>query len=211
MKVFFIAGELSGDKLGASLISGLKSLVPGLQLRGVGGPEMKEQGLESLFDMDDLSVMGLAEVLPRYRQLKQRLHQVIDAVLAEKPDVLITIDSPDFNMRVAKAVKESRPDLRVVHYVAPSVWAWREGRAAKMKGHIDQVLALLPFEPPFMEAVGIRCDFVGHPVVAEHQATQAEALAFRAESGIGGAPIVLALPARAGARSAAWRLSSARR
>jgi lipid-A-disaccharide synthase len=194
MKAFFIAGELSGDKLGAALISGLRQLDPTLRLAGIGGPEMKERGLDSLFDMDELSVMGLAEVLPRYRHLTRRLKQTVEAVLREKPDVLITIDSPDFNLRVAKAVKARDASIRVVHYVAPSVWAWREGRAQKMAGAVDQVLALLPFEPPYMEAAGMRCDFVGHPVVAEPQATQAEAAAFRAESGIGGAPLVLVLP-----------------
>ncbi len=193
MKVYLIAGEASGDRLGAALIAGLRQLVPGLDIAGVGGPEMQAAGLTSLFPMDDLSVMGLVEVLPKYRQLRARLHQTADHVLAVAPDVLITIDSPDFCLRVARRVRARRP-LRAVHYVAPSVWAWRAGRAETMARSVDQVLALLPFEPPYLQAVGLRCDFVGHPVTTEPQATMAEASAWRAAAGIGDAPMILALP-----------------
>ena len=193
MKVFLIAGELSGDRLGGALMEGLRELVPDVTFEGVGGPLMQAQGLQSLFPMDELSVMGIAEVLPKYRHLKRRMHQSAEAVLAARPDVLITIDSPDFCLRVAKEVKAAS-DIRTVHYVAPSVWAWRPKRAAKMARVIDQVLALLPFEPPYMEAEGMRCDFVGHPVVAEPVASDDEVAAFRAEHGIGEAPLLLALP-----------------
>lgn len=195
MKLFLVAGEASGDKLGAALMAGLSSLVPGLQFRGIGGPRMEAEGLTSLFPMEELSVMGLLEVLPRYRQLKARIAQAAAAVLAERPDALITIDSPDFGLRVARAVRAERPGLRTIHYVAPSVWAWRPGRAAKMAEVVDHVLALLPFEPPYMEAAGMTCDFVGHPVVAEPQATAAEAAEFRETLMIGpDQPLVLCLP-----------------
>ena len=192
MKVFLIAGEASGDKLGAALMSGLKQLTTPT-FSGVGGPMMQAEGMDSLFPMDELSIMGLAEVLPKYLHLKRRIAQTAAAVIAARPDVLVTIDSPDFCLRVAKLVK-AQSDIRTVHYVAPSVWAWRPGRAAKMARVIDHVLALLPFEPPYMEAAGMECDFVGHPVVAEPQATEAEALDFRARHGIGEAPLLLALP-----------------
>jgi lipid-A-disaccharide synthase len=192
MKVFLIAGEASGDKLGAALMTGLKQLTTPV-FSGVGGPLMQAEGIESLFPMDELSIMGLAEVLPKYLHLKRRIRQTADAVLAAKPDVLVTIDSPDFCLRVARLVK-ARSTIRTVHYVAPSVWAWRPGRAAKMAQVIDHVLALLPFEPPYMQAAGMECDFVGHPVVAEPLASEAEAQAFRARHGIGAAPLLLALP-----------------
>ena len=192
MKVFLIAGEASGDKLGAALMRGLKQLTTSV-FSGVGGPLMQAEGMESLFPMDELSIMGLAEVLPKYLHLKRRIAQTAQAVLAAKPDVLITIDSPDFCLRVAKLVKE-RSSIRTVHYVAPSVWAWRPGRAAKMARVIDHVLALLPFEPPYMQAAGMECDFVGHPVVAEPLATEAQAQDFRTRHGIGAAPLLLALP-----------------
>ena len=195
MKVYLIAGELSGDRLGASLMAGLKTLYEGeIEFRGVGGPLMADEGLASQFPMNELSVMGIAEVLPKYFHLKRRIRECADAVLAWQPDVMITIDSPDFCLRVARLVREAS-DIRTVHYVAPSVWAWRPKRAAKMAKHIYQVLALLPFEPPYMEAEGMRCDFVGHPVVNEPLADAADVDAFRTSlSGAKDDPVVLVLP-----------------
>ena len=187
MRVFVIAGEASGDKLGAALMAGLSGLTD-VTFDGVGGPLMAEQGFVSRFPMDELSVMGLAEILPKYRALKARVHQMAQAVLDSNPDVLITIDSPDFCLRVAKLVKAGS-DIRCVHYVAPTVWAWRPKRAAKMARHIDQVLALFPFEPPLMQAAGMRCDFVGHPVVTDPIASQVEAAAWD-----GDGPLVMLLP-----------------
>ncbi len=187
MKVFVIAGEASGDKLGAALMAGLKTLRPEVEFDGVGGPLMQAEGLESRFPMEELSVMGLAEILPKYRALKARIRQMAEAIIATQPDVLITIDSPDFCLRVARLVKAGS-DIRTVHYVAPTVWAWRPKRAEKMARHIDHVLALFPFEPPLMQAAGMDCDFVGHPVVAEPVASDAEAAA------LGSGTVVLVLP-----------------
>lgn len=194
MRVFIIAGELSGDKLGGALMEGLKSLTPEVQFDGVGGALMQAQGLTSRFDMTELSVMGIAEILPKYRALMRRINETATAVIASKPDVLITIDSPDFCLRVARRVKAANPAIRTVHYVAPTVWAWRSGRAAKMAPSIDQVLALFPFEPPYMHAAGMACDFVGHPVVNDPVASKAQAQRFRAEHGLGDAPCLLVLP-----------------
>ncbi len=193
MRVFLIAGEPSGDKLGAALMSGLKELQPEVAFLGVGGEQMAREGLTSLFPMDELSVMGLAEVLPKYFDLKRRINETAQAVLDAKPDVLITIDSPDFCLRVAKIVKAASA-IRTVHYVAPTVWAWRPKRAQKMAKVIDQVLALFPFEPPYMEAAGMRSDFVGHPVVSEPVPSQAESAALRETCGLGDAPVLLVLP-----------------
>ncbi len=192
-RVFILAGEPSGDRLGGALMAGLKALDPDVSFEGIGGPDMAAQGLVSRFDMSELSVMGIAEVLPKYRQLKARIAQTAQAVVEMTPDVLITIDSPDFSLRVARLVKE-RSAIRTVHYVAPTVWAWRPGRAQKMARWIDQVLALFPFEPPLMEAAGMDCDFVGHPVVAEPIATQEEVQAFRTRFDLGESPIALVLP-----------------
>ncbi|MBS1303640.1 lipid-A-disaccharide synthase [Loktanella sp. SALINAS62] len=193
MKVFIIAGEPSGDALGAAVMAGLRELRPDVSFDGVGGPLMQAQGMVSRFAMDELSVMGLAEVLPKYRALKRRISECAAAVLDTRPDVLLTIDSPDFCLRVAKLVK-ARSDVPTVHYVAPSVWAWRPKRAERMAHHIDHVLALLPFEPPYMQAAGMGCDFVGHPVVAHPQATDAAVAAFRMDHSTGAGPLVLALP-----------------
>lgn len=195
MKLFLIAGEPSGDKLGAALMAGLKTLAPDVRFAGVGGPLMQAEGLASLFPMEELSVMGIAEVLPQYRTLMRRIDQTAAEVVRLAPAALITIDSPDFCLRVARRVRAARRGQRTIHYVAPSVWAWRPGRAAKMAKVIDHVLALLPFEPPYMQAAGMTCDFVGHPVVAEPLATLAEAAAFRAAQGIApGTPLILTLP-----------------
>ena len=191
LKLFLVAGEPSGDRLGAALMAGLKTLAPEVTFAGIGGPLMQAEGLSSLFPMEELSVMGIAEVLPKYVPLKRRIREAAGAVLSSEADALVTIDSPDFCLRVAKLVTEARPDLRTIHYVAPSVWAWRPGRAAKMARVVDHVLALLPFEPPYMTAAGMTCDFVGHPVVAEPLASPEEAAALR--SGAGG-PVLLVLP-----------------
>ena len=195
MRVFILAGEISGDKLGGALMQGLKDLLPdqAIDYRGIGGPMMQAQGLHSLFPMEELSVMGLVEILSQYRHLNARVHQTAQAVLDMQPDVLITIDAPEFSLRVAKLVK-AKSDIRTVHYVAPTVWAWRSGRARKMAAHIDQVLALLPFEPPLIEAEGMRCDFVGHPIAAEPVASATECQEFRQEHGLVGQPSLLVLP-----------------
>ncbi|WP_435168422.1 lipid-A-disaccharide synthase [Falsirhodobacter sp. 1013] len=192
MKLFLIAGEPSGDRLGAALMAGLKTLVPDVQFAGVGGPLMQAQGMNSLFPMEELSVMGITEVLPRYAALKRRIRECAEAVIEGEPAAVITIDSPDFNLRVAQLIRMRRPGQKTVHYVAPSVWAWRPKRAEKMAKWIDHVLALLPFEPPYMTAVGMTCDFVGHPVVTEPVASDAEAWTYR--EGLGHDPVILALP-----------------
>ncbi len=195
MKVFLIAGEPSGDALGGALMKGLSALNPGVAFEGVGGPLMEAEGLQSRFPMEELSVMGLAEILPKYAHLKRRIAETAAAVIAARPDVLITIDSPDFCLRVVRAVRAARPDLPTVHYVAPTVWAWRPGRAARMAPLIDHVLALFPFEPPYMRAEGMTCDFVGHPIATAPRATEAEAQAFRAAHDIApDQPLVLCLP-----------------
>lgn len=170
-------------------MEGLKTLLPSVTFDGIAGPMMQAEGMESLFPMEELSVMGIAEVLPKYLHLKRRIRETAAAALASGAEGVVTIDSPDFSLRVAALVKAARPDLRTIHYVAPSVWAWRPGRAARMARVIDHVLALLPFEPPLMTAAGMTCDFVGHPVVAEPLATPAERAAFAGEG-----PLLLALP-----------------
>lgn len=193
MRVFIIAGEPSGDKLGAALMDGLRQIMPDVTFDGIGGARMIEEGLQSRFPMEEISIMGISEILSQYRHLKRRISETAEAIIAANPDVLVTIDLPEFSLRVAKLVK-AQSHVRCVHYVAPTVWAWRSGRAAKMAHYVDQVLALLPFEPPYMEAAGMRCDFVGHPVVTDPQASAEDAQAFRAKHGIGDAPLGLILP-----------------
>jgi lipid-A-disaccharide synthase len=194
LKLFLVAGEPSGDRLGGALLAGFHDLGVAVEPLGVGGPVMAARGMRSLFAYEELAVMGLAEVLPKYRALKRRIAETARAVAESGAEALITIDSPDFGLRVAKRARAINPGLKTIHYVAPSVWAWRPKRAEKMARVIDHVLALLPFEPPYMEAAGMSCDFVGHPVVAEPRASASEVAAFRAAYGLGDQPVLLVLP-----------------
>ncbi len=185
LRLYLIAGEPSGDRLGADLIRGLRALSDRpVELRGLGGAQMAAEGLESLFPIDELSIMGLAEVLPRVPSLLRRIAQTARDVERFAPDALITIDSPDFCLRVARRIRRQVPKLRTIHYVAPSVWAWRPGRADKMARVIDHVLALLPFEPPYMQRAGMSCDFVGHPVALEAPPTSDAIAAARRAIGL---------------------------
>ena len=196
MRLFLVAGEPSGDALGAALIRGLRAEAPVMPaLSGVGGPLMAAEGMASLFPQRDLAVMGLVEVLPRLPTILRRLRETVDACLATRPDALVTIDSPSFGLRVAARVRAAAPAIRTVHYVAPSVWAWRPGRARRMARHVDHLMALLPFEPPWFTPHGMSCDFVGHPAAAAPQAGPAAAQALRDRLGIAAeAPLLLALP-----------------
>lgn len=183
LSLYVIAGEPSGDRLGGALMRALSARQT-VQFRGVGGVDMTAAGLSSRFEMSELTVMGLSEVLPKLPQLMRRIRETADNVIATRPDALVTIDSPDFTLRVAKRVREALPHLKIIHYVAPSVWAWRPGRAVKMARSVDHVLALLPFEPPYMHAAGMSCDFVGHPVAAMPQPSEDELLEWRARQGL---------------------------
>jgi len=175
LKVFIIAGEPSGDKLGGNLMESLKTLTMGqVEFCGVGGEMMQAAGFKSLFPMADLTIMGLFEVIPSIPKIKRRITQTTKAAIDMRPDVLITIDSPDFCLRVGKKIRAEFPNQFSAHYVAPSVWAWRPERAAKMAKTVNHVLALLPFEPPYMIAEGMTCDFVGHPATTEDTPTKAQ-------------------------------------
>ena len=175
--VFLVAGEPSGDVLGARLMAALTRLTSGrVRFAGIGGEQMTEQGLRSLFPVDELAVMGFAEVLPKLRGLLRRMAQVEAEVRRLRPDVVVTIDSPGFNLRLARRLRPLGVPL--VHYVAPQLWAWRPERARKLVGLFDRVLALFPFEPAFFERVGIATLEVGHPAI-EAPAPEAGDLAQR--------------------------------
>lgn len=194
LSLFLVAGEPSGDRLGADLMRALRAETGGaVGFAGVGGPLMAAEGLRSLFPIADIAVMGVFEILPRIRTIARRIRETADAALAAGADAMVTIDVPGFSLRVAPRVKAARPDLPVIHYVAPSVWAWRPGRARMMAPHVDHVLALFPFEPPYMTAAGMGCDFVGHPIAAVPVPDAAARAAIRAELGAGG-PLLTVLP-----------------
>ncbi|MFZ5693365.1 MAG: lipid-A-disaccharide synthase [Pseudomonadota bacterium] len=194
MKVFLVATEESGDRLGAALMQALKAkLGDGVQFRGVGGYEMAAEGLPSLFRIDDLAIVGLAGITQALPKILSRIRQTARAALDEKPDVMVIIDSPDFTHRVARRVRKKNRAIPIVNYVSPSVWAWRPGRAQAMSRYIDHVLALLPFEPDVHKTLGgPPCTYVGHPLV--EQAGELRPNAQEAERRIGGTPTLLVLP-----------------
>jgi lipid-A-disaccharide synthase len=190
--IYICAGEASGDILGGRLMAALRRARPGVEFAGVGGDRMAEQGLASLFPMRDLALMGLLEVLPSLRRLARRMAEAEADIAARRPAVLVTIDAPSFTLRLAARVR--RLGVRVVHYVAPQVWAWRPGRVREIGERVDRILALLPFEPAFFEAAGIPVRFVGHPVL-EGGAEAGDAERFRAAHGLrGGERPVMVMP-----------------
>lgn len=169
LKLAVIAGEVSGDLLGADLVKSLRPLVNGnLCLIGVGGEGLEAEGLNSLFDYSELSIMGISQVLARLPKLIVRIRQTAKAIIAARPDILVIIDSPDFTHRVARIVRKSLPDLPVVNYVCPSVWAWKPERAVNMRPYVDHVLAVLPFEPEVMQHLGgPPTTYVGHRLASD--------------------------------------------
>ncbi len=169
LKLAVVAGEVSGDLLGGDLVAALKRRYGGpVELMGVGGEALEAQGLRSLFDYSELSIMGFIQVIKRLPKLLARIRQTADAIIAAKPDMLLIIDSPDFTHRVAKRVRKALPKLPIVDYVCPSVWAWKEYRAQEMLGYVDHVLAVLPFEPAAMERLGgPATSYVGHRLTVD--------------------------------------------
>jgi lipid-A-disaccharide synthase len=194
LNVFLVAGEESGDALAAPLMRALSDRwSAGVGFRGVGGTRMREQGLESLFPMDDLTVIGFGAVLAKLPTIIRRMRETVAAIVADPPDILVLVDAPDFTHRVARRVRKRLPDLHIVKYVAPTVWAWRPGRAKAMHGSIDHVLALLPFEPEVMHRLGgPPTHYIGHPLLSELPALRPNAEeAARREAD---PPVLLVLP-----------------
>lgn len=164
LRIGIVAGEASGDLLGAGLIDALRARHPDIEVRGIAGPLMRAAGVEAMFDADELAVMGLFEVLGRLPRLLSVRRSLVGEMVAWRPDVFIGIDAPDFNLPVATRLK--RAGLHTAHYVSPSVWAWRPGRVHTVARAVDAVLCLLPFEPPYYAGTGITAVHVGHPLAA---------------------------------------------
>lgn len=194
--IALIAGETSGDQLGGWLMEALCARAPELQFTGIGGATMQAQGLHSLFPMQELSLMGFVEIIPHIFRLQRRIRQVVAHITETRPDIVVTIDSPGFNFRVIKAVRLSgmHPLPRFMHYVAPTVWAYKPERAAKTAALVDELLALLPFEPPYFEKEGLRTHFVGHEI-AWWWKEKGDGAAFRAAHRIAAeAPLLAVFP-----------------
>lgn len=167
VRLFVIAGEHSGDALGGKLLAALKRRLPGaVSFEGVGGEAMEREGLVSDFPISDVSVMGPFAILKRLPRILKRVYGTVDRAVASNPDAVVIIDSPEFTHPIAKRIRKRRPDIPIIDYVSPSVWAWRQGRARKMRAYVDHVLALLPFEPAAHARLGgPACSYVGHPLV----------------------------------------------
>lgn len=165
--IFIVAGEHSGDALGAKLMAALNAQLPGrVRYLGVGGDLMERQGLISQFPLSDVAVMGISAILARLPKLVARVYQTVNAAISAQPDVVVIIDSPELTHSIAKRIRRRRPAIPIINYVSPTIWAWRPGRARKMAAYIDHVLALLPFEPAAHKALGgPPCTYVGHPLV----------------------------------------------
>jgi len=192
--IYLMAGEASGDVLGARLMLALRAARPGVRFAGVGGRLMQEQGLSSLFPMEDLAVMGLAEILPRVRHLRRRKQQAVADIARLRPDVVVTVDSPGFMMHVLRGMVNGALGIRRVQYVAPQAWAWREGRVRRFPGLWDKLLCLLPFEPAFYGKHGLTGTFTGHPVL-QSGADTGDAGRFRARHGLApDAPVLVLMP-----------------
>ncbi|WP_282369326.1 lipid-A-disaccharide synthase [Pseudomonas sp. PS02290] len=195
LRIALVAGEASGDILGSGLMRAIKARHPDAEFIGVGGPLMEAQGMTSYFPMERLSVMGLVEVLGRLKELLARRKLLIQALIDEKPDVFIGIDAPDFTLNIELKLRQA--GIKTVHYVSPSVWAWRQKRVLKIREGCDLMLTLLPFEARFYEEKGVPVRFVGHPL-ADTIPLQADQLAARAELGLGEGPVVALMPGSRG-------------
>jgi lipid-A-disaccharide synthase len=192
LHVALVVGEESGDQLGAGLIDSLRRLRPDASFMGLAGERMRARGMASLFPISDVAVMGFGAVIARLPRIVRSVHQTVDAVLAAEPDVLVIIDSPDLTHAVARRVARRRPELPIIDYVSPSVWAWRAYRARRMRRYVDHVLALLPFEPEAHRRLGgPPCTYVGHPLV-ERLDELRPAAGERAP--LGDRPVLLILP-----------------
>jgi lipid-A-disaccharide synthase len=195
LRIALVAGEASGDILGSGLMRAIKARHPTAEFIGVGGPLMEAEGMVSYFPMERLSVMGLVEVLGRLRELLARRKALVQTLIAQKPDVFIGIDAPDFTLNIELQLR--RAGIKTVHYVSPSVWAWRQKRVLKVREGCDLMLTLLPFEARFYEEKGVPVKFVGHPL-ADTIPLEADRAAARAQLGLGDGPVVALMPGSRG-------------
>lgn len=190
LSIYFVIGEISGDALGADLVDALKRRGVEVEVSGLGGEKMAAHGLLSLFDISEISIMGISGILRKLPGLMARVRKVAADIIERKPDVLLLVDSPEFSKQVAKRVKKQLPGQLVVKYVSPQVWAWREGRAPRMRAYIDHILAILPFEPKVLEELGgPTATYVGHPLASLAGKTDLEARRRPSHS-----PMVLLMP-----------------
>ena len=168
-KIFILTGEPSGDRLASKVIAKLKNLKPDIDYLSVGGEHLKALGIKSLYDLKEITYLGFTRVLLNIFKIKKKINQTVDKIIEFDPDILFSVDSPDFTLRVAERVKKLRSEIKTIHYVAPQVWVWREHRVKKLKKFLDHILLLFPFEKKYFEKENINCTFVGHPLLEDNE------------------------------------------
>lgn len=164
-KIFIVTGEASGDKLASKVIYNLKKINPNIEYLSVGGENLKSLGIKSIYDLKEVTYIGFTNVLFNLFKINKKINQTVNSILEFNPDILFTVDSPDFTLRVAERVKNKNTNIKTVHYVAPQVWVWREGRVKKIKKFIDHILLLFNFEKLYFDKENVSCEFVGHPLL----------------------------------------------
>ena len=168
-KIFILTGEPSGDRLASKVISKIKNTKPDIEYLSVGGEHLKALGIKSLYDLKEITYLGFTRVLLNIFKIKKKINETVDKIIEFNPDILFSVDSPDFTLRVAERVKKLRSEIKTIHYVAPQVWVWREHRVKKLKNFLDHILLLFPFEKQYFEKENINCTFVGHPLLEDNE------------------------------------------
>ena len=168
-KIFVLTGEPSGDKLASKVVANIKNSKPDIEYLSVGGEYLKALGIKSLYDLNEVTYLGFTKVLLNIFKIKKKIDETVNKIIEFNPDVLFSVDSPDFTLRVAERVKKLKSNIKTIHYVAPQVWVWREHRVKKLKNFLDHILLLFPFEKQYFEKENINCTFVGHPLLEDNE------------------------------------------
>ena len=173
-KIFILTGEPSGDKLASKVISKIKNSRPDIEYLSVGGEHLKALGIKSLYDLKEITYLGFTRVILNIFKIKRKINDTVKEILKFKPDILFSVDSPDFTLRVAKEVKKTDPSIKTIHFVAPQVWVWREQRVKQLKSFLDHILLLFPFEKKYFDKEGIQSTFTGHPLLEEQEKSKVD-------------------------------------
>ena len=173
-KIFVLTGEPSGDKLASKVVAHLKNTRSDIEYSSVGGEHLKSLGIKSLYDLKEVTYLGFTRVILNVFKIKKKINETVKEILKFKPDILFSVDSPDFTLRVAKEVKKREPNIKTIHFVAPQVWVWREDRVKKLKSFLDHILLLFPFENKYFEQEGIKSTFTGHPLLEDQNKSEVD-------------------------------------
>ena len=173
-KIFILTGEPSGDKLASKVIAQLKNSRSDIEYLSVGGEHLKSLGIKSLYDLNEVTYLGFTRVLLNVFKIKSKINETVKEILKFKPDILFSVDSPDFTLRVVKEVKKKDPNIKTIHFVAPQVWVWREHRVKQLKSFLDHVLLLFPFEKKYFDKEGIQSTYTGHPLLEDHSKSKVD-------------------------------------